>query len=276
MPQMNNHCASCNAELQGPYCCQCGEQKLTAEQRRFGHLLSDLFQNLTNIDGKLIKTFYHLCLKPGLYEHNYHIGARNQYLKPISLFLLTNVLFVALISLNDFYLSFTDQQGQPYSRFIIGWVNEQVAQSGLSKDDFAQLYNQQVKILARSIFIIAVPFLFIFVVALFYDKRFFLADHFVFSLNLYAFWLLSMVLCWWGAYGVVVIAQLFDIQLSIYSVFGNASLLALVTYTYIAIGRMYQESTLRRLLKVPILLGVLLLSHLVYRFLQLVLTIWSM
>lgn len=269
------HCASCGEILTGPFCSQCGEKRLSDNDRRFIQVLSDFFNSLTNLDGRFFRTFHHLLLKPGLYEYRYHIGARVGYIKPITIFLLINVLFVAFMPLNDFYVDFNDQQHHPYAPLITEWLNTQISDSGLTKEAFAERYDQLVKVLARSILILGVPFLLPFVMLLFRDKRYYLADHFVFCLNLYGFWLMWMLFCWWGAWLLAVLASQLGFQMPLYPLFGNTMVAGLLLYSYIAMGRMYQDGKWLRLVKMPLLILALLFSHMAYRFSQLLITVWA-
>ncbi|MBV1907740.1 MAG: DUF3667 domain-containing protein [Kangiellaceae bacterium] len=269
-------CASCATDLQGAFCSQCGERQLDPELRKIRYLLGDFIEELTSLDGKFIKSFVNLIFIPGRNELNFHRGARVQYLKPITLFLLINIVFVALMPLSDFYVSFVDQKNQIYSPHLLEWIQSTVAASGLSEQVFESQYNQSVKLLARSIIIIGVPFLLPFIVLLFNHQRYFLSDHFVFALNLYGWWMLWMLISWWFSDAIAfLVLNIFEFDLNPGMIFGPIMPLGVVIYLFISIGRMYENSWLLTLLKIPIVLVGLAVSHLIFRYIQLILTMWT-
>ena len=269
-------CVSCGSNLHGSFCSHCGERKLDPELRKIRHLLGDFVTELTSFDGKFIKSFFNLVFIPGKNEFNFHRGARVQYLKPISLFLLINIIFVAFMPLTDFYVSFNDQQSQIYSPYILEWIQSNVTASGLSEQDFESKYNQAVKILARSIIIIGVPFLVPFVVLLFNNEKYSLSDHFVFSLNVYGWWLLWMLISWWFSIAIVYLfLSIFDFNLSPFMIFGPLMPIGLLLYLFLAIRKMYEHTWWLALLKIPIIFIGLMFSHIMFRLVQLILTMWT-
>lgn len=275
-PAKSEPCASCRAPLQGDFCSQCGERKLVPQLRQFGHLLGDFAKDITSLDGKLVRSFAHLLFFPGRSELNFHRGARVQFMKPIALFLLINVIFVTLMPLTDFFLTYSDQQRQFYSPVMQQWLQSHIAASGLTEQVFSNNYDQLVKVLARSIIIVSVPFLLPFVVLMFRDKRYFLSDHFVFALNVWGWWLLWMLVSWWSSWSLAYVAQwAFDFDLNPYRFNGTIALIGLVVYLYLAITKMYQHNWWQTLLKMPVIIIGVAVSHMMFRFVQFVVTVWS-
>lgn len=268
-----NQCPSCSTPITGEYCSHCGEAVLTSQNRKLSHLVGDFLQSITKIDGKLLRTLGCLCFKPGVYDNHYHLGARNQYIKPISLFLLVNVLFVSFIPINDFFLMFLDQRGQIYYPWVKDWVDANVAQSGLALKEYGSRYNQMVKVLARSIIITSVPFFMIFVVLIFNNRRYYLSDHLVFSLNTYAFFMLAMLVFWFIAQSIVSLFEMIDIEITIIPIFTGLMGVSFFAYLSFAALKMYQVKTWTLIWRIPLLFIGIAASHMIYRLIQLVATI---
>jgi len=272
----SNHCISCGSNLQGEYCARCGERKLEPELRKFSNLVGDLVESVTSLDGKLFKSLANLIFKPGINEYNFHRGSRVKFMRPIALFLFVNVIFVTLMPLSDFFVSFGSQHRQLYSPYILNWIENFVLASGLSPLEFETQYNQLVKILARSIIIISVPFLLPFVILVFRDKEYFVSDHFVFSLNVYAWLMLWMLVSWWFCvFTAFIFEVLFSFEFSPFVLYSPLMLLGVLVYLLMAIKRMYRQSWLMSLLKMPVILLGVAVSHMMFRLIQLGLTMWA-
>ena len=102
-----NQCKSCGAEQTGRYCPECGEQRLNPELRSAGHIVKQLFTELTDLNGKFWLSLKTLISQPGKFDKDYSIGRRKIYIKPITLFLLINVVFVMFATLSDFFVNFS-------------------------------------------------------------------------------------------------------------------------------------------------------------------------
>jgi hypothetical protein len=85
-------CSNCGATLAGPYCHACGQKRITAGERGLGHLLGEGLRQVTELDGKLLRSLRLLLFKPGLLSREYLDDRRARYATPISLFLLANVM----------------------------------------------------------------------------------------------------------------------------------------------------------------------------------------
>ncbi len=154
------HCKSCGAELSGRFCAVCGEKVLTREDKSVKVWLKDSVLNLVNIDGKLILTLKELLFFPSRYALNYSRGVRVKYLKPLNLFLLTNVLYFLLAGAETFKTSLRSQMiGQPYSGWVSDIVEKDLASRGTSIEAYAPAYDQKTGEISKLILIVLVPVL---------------------------------------------------------------------------------------------------------------------
>lgn len=87
-------CASCHERLVGRYCHQCGERIVDPQDYTVRHFAEQAFEAVTQLDGKLWRTFRALLRRPGMLTAQYLRGRRNMYMKPFTVFLLVNVVFL--------------------------------------------------------------------------------------------------------------------------------------------------------------------------------------
>ena len=97
-----DRCASCGAELHGPYCAECGERRLPPEAHSLKQILHDWQATAALGEGKLVNTLRWLLFRPGFLASEYFLGRRVRYTRPAALFLVCNVLFFLLCNWNTF------------------------------------------------------------------------------------------------------------------------------------------------------------------------------
>jgi len=262
-------CANCNAELNGKFCFQCGERKLDPEHRTVSHLFGELTKELTSVDGKLIFTLKSFFLKPGQQCRDFHLGKRKKYLSLFSLFFIFNLLFFISTPLSDFSLSLYEQRAQAHSPLINSVIDEYLKDNQLEFKDVAERYALVSATVAKSIIILSVPFLALFVWLINARRGYFIQDHIIFSLNIYCF-----VMIW-----PMFITTLFN---SINRFFetalipsGSLSLglsVGLALFIWFSQKNCYQTSKLvTTLVTIPLFIAVLV-SNLIYRYIQFWLT----
>jgi hypothetical protein len=85
-------CASCDAELSGlRFCGVCGERKLGREDYSALHFARQALHEVTNLDAKALRSAIALLAQPGHLTSELLAGRRRSYLKPVTVFVLTNV-----------------------------------------------------------------------------------------------------------------------------------------------------------------------------------------
>lgn len=267
-------CKSCDAEQTGKYCSACGEVKLTPELRTVTHILRDLVKELTDLDSKLWLTLRTLLSNPGKVDYDYSVGRRRIYIKPITLFLLINICYMMFASLSDFYVNFFSQRDlQVYSGWIKPYLIEYIANSGLSEAEFVSRYDQLVKALARSLIIIQVPFFALFITALCYKKELFSGDYFIFSLNFHSCVLILFIVAGYPDYLIYWINDSkilpFNLPYTQWLFLFGGKLL----YILFALKMMFKFTWLQTLWRLPIVIVLYGISHMIYRFIQLLITI---
>jgi hypothetical protein len=272
-------CPTCREALVATYCPACGERALRPADLTLRGLLHQVAQTITSIDGPLLRSARCLVTRPGVLTVAYLRGQRKPYTLPLPLFLAANVLFFAMQTITGAKL-FSTPLRQHLENDIWGGVAQQLVSHRLAArqatlETYAPVFDQAVELNAKSL-IVAMVLPFALLPALvFYRSRKPFAAHVVFSLHFYAF--LMLLLCVSLAItGVVVLSggqglasAGFDHALSI------AELMVCAAYLYIASGTVYGARAGVRLLAMIPLAAAVAAIYLGYRFLLLLITLYS-
>lgn len=266
-------CQSCGTQGMGLYCSACGERRLDASQRSIRVLIGHALWEATSIDGKLLKTFKAFFFKPGFLSWAHWQGVRRPYMKPLTLFLLFNLLYFLMSPLTDFTLPLDNQKYQPYGAWLTGIIDDYLARSGRTFEAVAAEYDAVTAVVAKSIVILSVPFLIPFVWMANPSRKFFLVDHTVFALHAYSFLLVWLVIV--AAFGGTAYYLFGEIVTRVSIVFFLIGFLTPLAYLIVAQRGMYGDVWWRATLKGLWLYAGLVFSHFVYRFVQFWLVWWQ-
>ncbi len=92
-------CNNCQLPIQetDKYCHACGQKNISGKVTVRG-LLNEFFDNYLNLNAKLPRTLFALFFKPGKLTQEYFVGKHQSYLRPIRLFGVSTILFLALLA----------------------------------------------------------------------------------------------------------------------------------------------------------------------------------
>jgi hypothetical protein len=291
--------------LAGAYCSACGQKRLDARDYTLAHLLRQAFHQLTEIDGKLLRSLRLLLFSPGRLGREYMDGRRARYASPLSLFLLANVVYFFAPAVSDFNLPFVDQVtgpvaqaaldpaapdyvarkahfarwgGQLHSRLSAPLVARKLetraaAQPGYDLRALARDYDAESGVVGKALIIVHVPIIALALALVYWRRRHYFVEHFVVALHLFAFLLL---------FGQLVVASMnwmaahasFDLPQALAKTIALAMLATVLGYFTQACRVAYRTQwpgALAGLLAV--VFGMLLANIVVYRALQFVLTL---
>ena len=270
----NTSCQSCGSEQPERYCPFCGEERVTPELRSSKYLFKTLFTELTDLDGKVWRTLKNLIIHPGQIDYDYSIGRRKIYIKPVTLFLIINVFFVMFSTLSDFYVNFYSQVNlQNYSQWTTPHLLEYVSSTGLELNQFGERYDQLVKVLARSLIILQVPFFAFFVAIICYRKNYFSGDYMTFSLTYHSWFLIMFTVIVYPDNAIAWINQQEILPFTIPYIRSVLLWGLMLGYMTFAMRKMFQFGWVDTLIRLPFLFVGFGLSHALYRFTQLVITV---
>jgi hypothetical protein len=273
-------CKSCGNHFMGLYCNMCGEKVLEAEDRTFKHFLSNIV-TFSFIDNKFLKTLKLILLSPGFLSKEYAEGRRVNYLRPLQLFFIFNLIYFLFPLLQLFNTSLhTQMYLRVHSPLVRKLVNHKLEETGFSFQGYSLMYNDKSTSLAKLVIIlfvviVSVPFALIFRK----QKRYF-SEHLTLSVELAAFNLavnavfLSLILIistkiihWthmgWEKY-------LDDVTLTVIFIMTNLFFLFKAGRTF------YQERGFMLIIKVVISLLGMFLALEMYRLILFLVTFWSL
>jgi hypothetical protein len=215
--------------LTGEFCQDCGQKRFVESDRRLGHLLHQFLAGVTDLDGRIWRTVRALLFQPGLLSQEYFAGRRARWISPVSLFLAVSVVyFLAPMRGGDLTLQFNQQvsgqiralastpedkplsaedlarTGQAHTRFTSRWIDQRVHArdaaaraasngiAGYSYHDYRVAYDAKADDVSKALVILHVPFAALALMLLFLRQHRYFAEHFVFALHFFAFWMIAL------------------------------------------------------------------------------------
>ena len=272
-------CVTCGTTVSTTHCPDCGESAIRAHDLGLRRLIIEAFHAVTDLDSRLVRSIRALVFRPGALTTAYLEGPRKPYISPFQLFLLANLLFFAVQSVTDNKVFSTPLDshlhGQDWSALARDLVAKRLDDKQMSLQTYAPLFDHVVEVNARSlIFLMAVPFALLLVLMFLRNRRPF-AAHIVFTLHFYAFQLMLLCLLLLGLLAQTLLGggarlsaatdiALFAIQLAVSAV-----------YLYVATGRVYGISGLRRVATAGALVVAASCVVLGYRFVLFIVTLYG-
>ena len=200
-------CATCGASFAGTWCPACGEKRLAAGDQSLRGFAREALETLTNLDSTFVRTYRALAARPGLLTREYLAGRRTRWLRPLQVFVFSNVLFFFAQPLAGFDTLTTPLRvhlyGLPYSGFARRVVEREVAARGVTLREYELLFDATLQAHARTLVLAMVPLLALLGWLLHVRSRPRPLPHVVFALHFYAF-LMPLLLAVWLGLGMVV------------------------------------------------------------------------
>lgn len=158
--------------------------------------LAEGVEVLTNADSRLLSSFRALLFRPGELSRAYFSADRERYLRPLQLFVLCNVLYFfvqPLTRINTLTSPLAiHMRQQPYSRWIRGVVEAEVARRGIGMDEYRALFDATIHSQAKTLVIVMVPLFALLLLAVHAGRRRFFVEHLVFATHFVAFFILTI------------------------------------------------------------------------------------
>ena len=272
-------CPSCRTLATTRFCGRCGEEPLAPRDLTLRGLAEKVVHALTSIDARAARSGWKLLRHPGQLTRAWINGIRKAYVAPFQLFLIANLLFFALQSLTNqnIFSSSLDSHlhHQDWSDLAQSLVASRLEATHQSLEQYAPVFDRSVVLNAKSlILVMAILFSLLLPLAFFREHRPFMA-HVIFSLHLYTFLLLVFCVALLAA-KLSELAGLGGLETPwVDDVLSAANLAACAVYIYLAIGPVYGATGALRIGN-AILLALAAAAIVVgYRFLLLLVTLYS-
>lgn len=272
MKQSLVKCQSCQNEYIGNYCNLCGERVFDVKQRKISVLFAHLIESLFNLNGKLICSFRFFISKPGFLAYEHWRGVRQPYMTPVAFFVLVNIIYFIFSPISDFALPLSSQAMQPYSAWIQPVIENYLATNEVGFEEMALRYDTLSGAMAKSLVILSVPFLIPFIYLANPTRKYYLLDHSVSGLYIYAF-----VLFWPMVLGSA--TNIFYKVANDWTI-PNGLLLFILLFSYYVYCSffqlfMYRDPYWACLIKGLVITIGIAISHFIYRYLQFCIVWWQ-
>lgn len=271
-----SHCLNCNSPVQGEYCQHCGQSIRDNSDRSLTRLLGEVFGNFFFLDNRILVSLKHLFAFPGRMTVEFIEGKRKKFISPITLFLFFNLIYFFVNPLTDYSLPLYDQiTAQPiYSEWAKDWTILKLKANDLDFQDYSLIYQDMSDNISKSIMIINVPIIAIFIFLMSFKKRKFYYDSLIFSFHFFSLYIASWIIAEW-------ITSLIDL---IYG-YEDSDLSSIVFMFLAFVGpSLYGIFSMRKLLiipwywAIPAGLGTMVavtLANMIYRLIVFTVTMWA-
>ena len=181
-------CKNCGEHLKGKFCHHCGEKIVEKTDFSLKTMFGQILDGIFNIDSKVFRTFKYVLFKPGRLTRKYVEGIRQPLMKPIQLFLVSNVVFFLLLYQADILRI-------PSKYYFNDYRTENLTQishrTGLTELEVSQEYDKTSADLSKGAIILMVPLLaFVLLILHVHTKEFF-GVHLIFSMHYVSFFFFS-------------------------------------------------------------------------------------
>lgn len=196
-------CITCGREATGNFCAHCGEKRRGDHDFSLRHVLAEAAEAFFHVDSKVFLTLRTLVTKPGKLTSEFFLGRRKPYMSPLQTFFVCNLLFFVLQPLTGLEILapglHTFENNSTIKTMAIRLVDRRLAHDHLSRandeqfKDFSIRFYRNAHLQAKSLILVLAPMLAVIVAILNVRRRRYFSQHLIFSLHVYAWWLLWLL-----------------------------------------------------------------------------------
>ena len=192
------HCFNCGAPIQGAFCHECGQRVRDNLDRSLKRLLGEFFGNVFFFDNRFFLSVWYLIRFPGRMTVEFLAGKRKKFISPVTLYLFFNLVFFIVNPLTDYSVSLYDQMNtQPYSPLIKEWAAQKIKEKGRTPQTYRMTYQNASDNISKSIMILNIPIIALFVYLIAFKRRPFYFDSLIFGFNFFSFFMFSWIVADW-------------------------------------------------------------------------------
>jgi hypothetical protein len=181
-------CKSCGYIFVGLYCNLCGEKVIEPKDRSFKNFIGNFLSAITLADNRFLKTLWLTIKNPGFLSKEYANGRRVNYLRPLQMFFVLNLVYFLFNVLQLFNSTLKTQMYYMFhSPMVRGMVNQRVSDEGISLTGFAMIYNEKTTVLAKLLIVVFVWLASLPLSLIFRKKNRYFTDHVALSVELACF-----------------------------------------------------------------------------------------
>jgi hypothetical protein len=272
-------CKTCGHEFHGWYCNVCGEKVIEPKDRKLGPVMGKVLIATTISDNKFIKGLKYMVTNPGFLSKEYVEGRRVNYMRPLQMFFILNLIYFLFPILQLFNSTLNTQINVlPHARIAREVVARKIAKEGINVRGFELMYNDKTTNLAKMLVVVFVALGSLPLSLIFAKRNRYFTDHVALSIELTCFniavnaigltlvlLIISKILHWSHTGGT----YLNDVTLTVIFIMTN------LYFIFRAARTFYNQKGKRLVLKaVAGILGLFLALE-VYRFILFFITVWA-
>ena len=196
-------CVTCGHEAQGSFCACCGEKRRGDHDFSLRHVLAEAAEAFFHVDSKIFLTLRTLVTRPGKLTSEFFLGRRKPYMSPLQTFFVCNLLFFVLQPLTGLEILapglHTFENNPTIKTMAVRLVDRRLAHDHLSRTneqqfhDFSTRFYRNAHLQAKSLILVLAPMLAVIIAILNVRRRRYFSQHLIFSLHVYAWWLLWLL-----------------------------------------------------------------------------------
>ena len=195
---LETDCLNCGARVKGNFCHECGQRVRDNGDRSIRRLVGEVLGNLFFLDNRFVLSMLYLVRYPNRMTVEFLGGQRKKFISPVTLFLFLNLIYFFVNPLSDYSLSLYDQaNSQPYSAWIKGMVESKLKDEGLEVETYSVKYQNTSDDISKSIMIINVPMIAVFVYLMAFKRRRFYFDSLIFAFHFFSLFMASWIVLDW-------------------------------------------------------------------------------
>lgn len=264
-------CKSCSNAFTGNYCNVCGERVQKPSDRSFKTFLNNILIAITFADSKMIKTLWLVLTKPGFVSKEFSEGRTVNYLKPISLFFVLNLIYFFFPLIQLFSASLNTQLLSPLRGFYQQAVAHKIVDLGMTLSSFSIIYNLKTTSFAKLMVMVFVVIGSLPLNILYPKRNRFFTDHVGYMVELACFNLFVNAIVLTIFTSVFGLGRFLNEEL-LTIIFIGSNLYFLLRSSYL----FYGERNWRLFLKSSVMILFLKLALEIYRAILFFVTMWSL
>lgn len=181
-------CKSCGNTFVGLYCNLCGEKVIEPKDRTMRTFLSNILLFVSFADSRFLKTLWLTIKNPGFLAKEYADGRRVNYLRPLQLFFILNLIYFLFPVLQLFNASLRTQMYYLFhSNMVREIVVKHVVNEGISLEGYGLMYDAKTMGLAKLLMVVFVLLASLPLSLIFIKKNRYFTDHVTLSVELACF-----------------------------------------------------------------------------------------
>jgi hypothetical protein len=265
-------CQTCGRVGAEKFCSHCGELILRRPDYSLRGLLGETVNVVTNVESNIFRSFWSLLRRPGLLTVEYFAGRRKQYLKPLQLFIFCNIIFFSAQAFPGHNLLRTPLRvhlfQMPYSQLASQKVGEELKRRNIEYNEYRASFDSIIETQAKTLVFLMIPMYALGLTVLYLGSREYIVKHIVFATHFFSFFLLWHSVLYVVAVIVILIASRMLGRPTNIGDFGmtSISLSVCLVYLFLSSRRAYQQSWTATVLRSIALVGILMITVQLYRF----------